>query len=154
MFYRFRRESQEMWDKVQSEGTSKNDSTDQVANQRYINILLALHNWHIFLKVIRISRKYPWKPKEKFLLPWPPHPAPALLLQTSSRGSWRRSWSDPSPRSGKPPRRKPRTWRTHSWRRMQTSMSSGRPKPAPECKQNLQALPEMSSSSRSTKITF
>merc|ERR1711884_144233 len=30
---RFRRESQEMWDKVQSEGTSKNDSTDQVVNQ-------------------------------------------------------------------------------------------------------------------------
>merc|ERR1712045_935614 len=41
------------------------------------------------IRVIRIwiSRKYPWKPKEKFLLPWPPHPAPALLLQTCSRGS-------------------------------------------------------------------
>merc|ERR1712156_112883 len=30
---RFRRESQEMWDKVQSEGTSKNDQTDQVDKQ-------------------------------------------------------------------------------------------------------------------------
>merc|ERR1712241_971791 len=35
---RFRRERQEMWAKVQSEGTSKNDSTDQVANQSDQNI--------------------------------------------------------------------------------------------------------------------
>ena len=39
IFYRFRRESQEMWDKVQSEGTSKNDQTDQVDKQRYVKIL-------------------------------------------------------------------------------------------------------------------